>query len=234
MYSILKYYRELLDNIRVLEEKMVGNLPENNSVILIGKVNDTPIFSHEVFGEGFYTFNLSVLRLSDTYDVIPILISDRLLEPSKIQFGVPLKIEGQFRSYNSKESNDHKLLLSLFAREVEVLETIEDSRNPNSIELNGFICKKPVFRTTPSGREISDILLAVNRSYNKSDYLPCISWGRNARYTQSLKVGDNIKVWGRIQSRTYQKHLENGEVQNRVAYEISVAKLALVESEDIH
>jgi len=213
---------------------MLGNVTENNSVILIGKVNDTPIFSHEVFGEGFYTFNLSVLRLSDTYDTIPILISDRLLEPSKIVLSLQLKIEGQFRSYNSKDSTEHKLLLSVFAREVEVLSETEDARNPNQIELNGFICKKPIFRTTPSGREISDILLAVNRSYNKSDYLPCISWGRNARYTQSLKVGDNIKVWGRIQSREYQKHLENGEILTKIAYEISVSKLALVEPEESH
>ena len=212
---------------------MLGNMTDNNSVLLIGKVNDAPVFSHEVFGEGFYTFNLSVLRLSDTYDLIPILISDRLIETSEIVLGVHLKIEGQFRSYNSKDSSDHKLLLSVFAREVEILTNEEDTRNPNSIELNGFICKKPVFRTTPSGREISDILLAVNRSYNKSDYLPCISWGRNARYTQSLKVGDNIKVWGRIQSRSYQKHLENGEVITKVAFEISVSKLALIETENL-
>ncbi|MEI6131919.1 MAG: single-stranded DNA-binding protein [Bacillota bacterium] len=211
---------------------MLANVADNNTVTLIGKVNDSPIFSHEVFGEGFYTFNLSVLRLSDTFDNIPILISDRLLDPSKIELGIQLKIEGQFRSYNSKDSSDHKLLLSVFAREVEILGETEDNRNPNQIELNGFICKKPVFRTTPSGREISDILLAVNRSYNKSDYLPCISWGRNARYTQSLKVGDNIKVWGRIQSRTYQKHLENGEISTKIAYEISVSKLALIEIEN--
>ena len=211
---------------------MLGNLTDSNSVILIGKANDYPVFSHEVFGEGFYIFHFSVLRLSDCYDLIPILISDRLLVPSKIVPGLKLRIEGQFRSYNSKDSIEHKLLLSVFAREVEEITSEEDTKNPNSIELNGFICKKPVFRTTPSGREISDVLLAVNRSYNKSDYLPCISWGRNARYTQSLKVGDNIKVWGRIQSREYQKHKEDGEVFTKVAYEISVSKLVLIENSE--
>jgi len=212
---------------------MIGNLTENNSVVLIGKIKDSPLFSHEVFGENFYSVMLSVQRLSDSYDLIPVLISDRLISPSKVFPGMFIRVEGQFRSYNTKENTDHKLFLSVFAREIEELVDGPDSRNPNSIELNGFICKTPVYRTTPSGREISDVLLAVNRSYNKSDYLPCISWGRNARYTQSLKVGDNIKVWGRIQSREYQKHGENGEVFTRVAYEISVSKLALVEENDM-
>lgn len=204
---------------------MSGNVFENNLVTLAGKVEEAPVYSHEIYGEGFYSFQMSVLRLSDCYDFIPILVSERLVSPSDLVPGTRLKLEGQFRSYNNKDNSDHKLLLTVFAREVFLLsDDEEDPRNPNLIELNGFICKKPIFRTTPSGREISDMLLAVNRSYNKSDYIPCIAWGRNARYSESLKIGDNLKVWGRIQSREYQKKLETGVI-TKVAYEISVSKL---------
>lgn len=209
---------------------MSGNLFENNLVTMAGSVEEAPVFSHEIYGEGFYSFTLSVLRLSENYDFIPVLVSERLVSPSSLTPGVRLKIEGQFRSYNNKENSDHKLILTVFAREVILMdEDEEDPRNPNLIELNGFICKRPIFRTTPSGREIADILLAVNRSYNKSDYIPCIAWGRNARYSDKLNVGDNIKVWGRIQSRQYQKRYDDGQVVNKTAYEVSVSKLQLVE-----
>ncbi len=204
---------------------MVGNIIENNMVTISGKVASETEFSHEVYGEGFYYFMLDVPRLSDSYDRIPVTVSERLITKQKPDIGKVIEVEGQFRSYNSYNNEGSKLLLTVFAREITFLEGEKKIKNPNQIYLNGFVCKKPIYRTTPFGREITDLLLAVNRPYNKSDYIPCIAWGRNARYSESLAIGDNIKIWGRIQSREYQKKIEGGEALTKIAFEVSVSKM---------
>lgn len=207
---------------------MVGNIIENNMVTISGRVGSKMKFSHEVYGEGFYYFMLEVPRLSESFDFIPVTISERLVDKDKLEIGKFIEVEGQFRSYNSYNNESNRLILTVFVREVNFLVEGEKIKNPNQIYINGYICKKPIYRVTPFGREITDLLLAVNRPYNKSDYIPCIAWGRNARYSGSLNVGDNLKVWGRIQSREYQKKLENGEVMSKIAYEVSVSKMEVV------
>jgi len=204
---------------------MVGNVIENNVVTISGKVVSEVEYSHEVYGEGFYSFYLDVPRLSDSSDKISVTFSERLVPKSKLLPGVFLDIEGQFRSYNSYKSESNKLVLTVFAREIIFNDEEKRVKNPNQIFLNGYVCKNPIYRMTPFGREITDILVAVNRPYNKSDYIPCIAWGRNARYSQNLVVGENIKIWGRIQSREYQKKLESGESISKTAYEVSVSKM---------
>ena len=206
-------------------------LMENNKVFLKGEVISKPVFSHEVFGEGFYELNLNVRRLSDNYDIIPITVSERLLTDSKFEIGNIVAIKGQFRSYNKLVDNKSKLLLTVFVREI--IE-IDDSMNPNIIELNGFICKEPIYRTTPFKREICDVLLAVNRAYNKSDYLPCIAWGRNARFIKNIKVGQKVCIIGRIQSREYQKRINDNESLIKTAYEISISKIRLEDEKGEH
>lgn len=212
---------------------MVGNIIENNMVTVSGKVGSNIDFSHEVYGEGFYTFKLAVPRLSESSDNIPVTISERLITNIKLEIGDIVTIEGQFRSYNSYGSGGNRLLLTIFAREIHFIDDEKKIRNPNQIYLNGFLCKRPVYRTTPFGREIADILLAINRQYNKSDYIPCIAWGRNARYSEALETGDNLKIWGRIQSRTYQKRFESGEAITRVAYEVSITKMEICKEEQL-
>ena len=203
----------------------------NNVVELRGTVITEPEFSHEVFGEGFYDAMLSVKRLSEQTDEIPITISERLLEDREIRVGDEISIEGQFRSYNKIIDEHSKLMLTVFVRD---FVDNQDESNPNQIEITGYICKTPIYRMTPFKREICDVLLAVNRAYNKSDYIPCITWGRNARYVRNLEVGTKIAIVGRVQSRVYQKTQENGEVEDRVAYEVSVCKITelSVSSED--
>ena len=211
---------------------MSNSILENNTVTIVGKVISKPEFSHEVYGEGFYTFYLEVPRLSDISDVLPITVSERLLKNIDFKEGAFFEIEGQFRSYNSFQSESNKLLLNIFTRDIKPVEDISTIKNPNQIFLNGFICKRPIYRTTPFGREITDMLLAINRQYNKSDYIPCIAWGRNARYLEGVTVGENLKVWGRVQSRSYQKKTENGEAIEKVAYEVSVVKLEIVKKSE--
>ncbi len=205
--------------------QMEGTL-ENNSVIISGKIVEECIFSHEVYGEGFYVFKISSERLSDNEDILPITISERLIDKEELKLGRVALISGQLRSYNNYSNKKNKLILTIFARDVSIISS-EENKNPNQIYLNGFICKKPIYRKTPFGREIADILVAVNRAYNKSDYIPCIAWGRNARYTVNLEVGANIKIWGRIQSRSYQKKIGE-QIENRVAYEVSISKIEVV------
>mgnify|MGYP000282741358 FL=1 len=202
---------------------------ENNCVSISGKVIASPEFSHEVYGEGFYITYVQVPRLSEANDELPVIFSERLVNPELVKVGLYLSVDGQFRSYNNySNKGGRKLMLMVFARELEIHEEEVTNKNPNQIYLNGFVCRKPIYRTTPFGREIADILLAVNRAYNKSDYIPCIAWGRNARYASTLEVGDNLKIWGRIQSRVYQKKLSEDQVEERVAYEISVSKMEVV------
>ena len=200
----------------------------NNKVYLRGKIVSEPVFSHEVFDEKFYEFNLEVPRLSDSFDTIPVTISERLID-KRIMVGNVLTITGQFRSYNKQLDGKSKLVLTVFVREI--LDN-DEQENPNLIELNGFICKEPVFRTTPFKREISDVLLAVNRAYNKSDYIPCIAWGRNARFVKDMKVGEPLNIVGRIQSRVYQKRLSDDIVETKSAYEISIIKLLATDNKN--
>lgn len=194
----------------------------NNKLQLIGEVVKEPVYTHEVFGEGFYETALSVPRLSQLRDIIPITVSDRLLMRHSVKVGDKLNVVGQFRSYNKVDGAKSRLLLTAFVRDI--LEEDENA-NSNSIEITGFICKPPVYRTTPFKREICDVLIAVNRAYNKSDYIPCIMWGRNARFVQNMQVGDKLTVTGRVQSRTYVKNLSPDEAEERVAYEVSVSKI---------
>lgn len=208
---------------------MVEHILQNNEVLLIGKVVSDMRFSHKVYGEGFYTFDLEVPRLSDSYDILPVTISERLLPTLGNIQGKIIETVGQFRSYNQYEEGKNRLILTVFILEAKEVSEQELLKNKNYIYLNGYVCKDPVYRTTPFGREITDILLAVNRSYHKSDYIPCITWGRNARFAESLKVGDHIQVWGRIQSRIYQKKLETGETTTKIAYEISIGKMEVTE-----
>ena len=194
----------------------------SNRVTLAGTIVSEPEFSHEIFGEGFYEFRLSVLRLSMQTDVLPVTISERLMDEVSINVGEKITINGQFRSYNKLDNNRSRLMLTVFARSVS---EYDEESNPNIIELEGFICKQPMYRTTPFKREICDLLVAVNRAYNKSDYIPCIAWGRNARYVNSLEVGDRITLCGRIQSRDYQKLTANGEYVIKTAYEVSISRI---------
>ncbi|EFG90142.1 single-strand binding family protein [Clostridium carboxidivorans P7] len=202
---------------------MMENSMLNNKIYLEGKVISELQFSHEMYGEGFYTFYMEVSRLSDAKDELFITVSERLIGGMDIKVGTELMIEGQLRSYNKFMDGSNRLILTVFARNIYYCE--EKSKNPNQIYLDGFICKEPVYRTTPFGREISDILLAVNRAYNKSDYIPTIAWGRNSRFCKTLKVGDNIKVWGRLQSREYQKKVSDTETIKKIAYEVSISKM---------
>ena len=194
---------------------------ENNKVYLSGTVADSPEFSHEVMGEGFYDLTLDVQRLSGQADRIPLTISERLMGDVSLETGEKIGVYGQLRSYNKVVGERSKLVLKVFVREL----GIGDDQNPNYIEIEGFVCKPTVYRTTPFGREICDVLLAVNRAYNKSDYIPCIAWGRNARYDQSFGVGDKVLISGRIQSREYQKALDDGSYESRTAYEVSINKI---------
>ena len=198
----------------------------NNQVEVAGEIISTFEYSHEIFGEGFYMVKLLVNRLSEATDEIPLMISERLVDVTKDCRGKYLRAFGQFRSYNKHEENHNHLILSVFVRDLEFLDSMEDVK-PNQIQLDGFICKQPVYRMTPLGREICDILVAVNRSYGKSDYIPCICWGRNARFAGSLEIGARIELVGRIQSREYQKRISEFEVVKRTAYEVSVNKLEM-------
>jgi single-stranded DNA-binding protein len=202
----------------------------NNKIYLEGKVVSELEFSHEMYGEGFYNFNFEVSRLSDATDILIITVSERLITGMNVNIGSELIIEGQLRSYNKFVDGANRLILTVFARDVRELK--ERSKNPNQIFLDGFICKAPVYRTTPFGREIADMLLAVNRLYNKSDYIPTIAWGRNSRFCRSLEVGDNIRIWGRLQSREYQKKVNEADVVKKIAYEVSISKMERVTDEN--
>ena len=204
---------------------MTDKILDNNQVSIAGEVMTDFEYSHEVFGEGFYVVKVRVERLSESYDVIPVMVSERLLDVKEDYKGKYIEAIGQFRSYNRHEENRNRLVLSVFAREVKICDRDYISAKPNYIFLDGYICKAPIYRKTPLGREIADLLLAVNRPYGKSDYIPCICWGRNARFAEKFNVGEHIQIWGRIQSREYQKKINETEVEKRVAYEVSVSKL---------
>lgn len=211
---------------------------ENNHIVLVGKVTSDKRFSHEIYGEKFYVFDLSVPRLSGNSDIIPVTISERLMVNGELPLNTKVTVEGQFRSYNSYGEGRNRLVLTVFAKNVTLLEDQENEVEAkkdfisNEVTLIGYICKKPIYRQTPFGREISDILLAVNRAYNKSDYIPCIAWGRTARFCENLAVGTELRVIGRVQSREYEKKYEDGTVEKRIAYEVSVSNLEINNKED--
>ena len=236
---------------------MDTNYLENNYLTLVGKVASDKKFSHEIYGERFYSFDLCIPRLSGSADIIPVTASERLFTDEMLQDGTKLLIKGQFRSYNSYENERNKLILTVFAKDIEEVkedeeevetENVEETENvdseearkeafkkdyiTNEVVLIGYICKKPVYRQTPFGREIADLLLAVNRAYNKSDYIPSIAWGRNARFCQNLEVGTEVKIVGRVQSRNYEKKLEDGTVLKKVAYEVSIGSLEVVKESE--
>ena len=208
---------------------MADKIIENNQVSIVGEIVSDFVFSHEVFGEGFYMVDVSVKRLSSSADRIPVMISERLIDVTQDYKGEFIQVTGQFRSYNRHEEKKNRLVLSVFAREVYFVEEEDDKVKSNQIFLDGYICKPPIYRKTPLGREIADMLIAVNRPYGKSDYIPCISWGRNARFTSGFEVGGHVQVWGRIQSREYVKKLEGEVTERRTAYEVSVSKLEYLE-----
>lgn len=210
---------------------MTDKVIENNQVTIMGEIVSDFSFSHEIFGEGFYLVDIRVKRLSESYDEIPLMVSERLLDVKADYKGMYVSVNGQFRSYNRHEERKNRLVLSVFAREIAFVDEVEESAKSNQIYLDGYICKEPIYRKTPLGREIADVLLAVNRPYGKSDYIPCICWGRNARYANQFKVGERCAIWGRIQSREYMKKLSETEIEKRVAFEVSVSKLELMEEE---
>lgn len=215
----------LTENTKVLE---------NNMVNLTGEIVSEKRYSHEVYGEKFCIYDLAVARLSGENDLIPLTISERLINLDELNIGTKVTVEGQFRSYNKHEENKNRLILSVFVRSIEILTEEDYNKNDNSIKLDGSVCKKPNYRKTPLGREITDLLIAVNRPYGKSDYIPCIVWGRNARYSSGIEVGSRVQISGRIQSRTYKKKISETETEDRIAYEVSVSKIETVfeETED--
>ena len=202
---------------------------ENNQLTLCGVIETAPVLDHEVFGENFYRMDVSVPRLSGAQDILPVTISERLMN-SQVTPGVRVGITGQLRSYNKVMGGSGRLLLTAFAQH---LLAPDETENPNIIRLTGAICKPPSFRTTPFGREITDLMLAVNRAFGKSDYIPCIAWGRTARYAAGLNVGDKLEVQGRFQSREYQKQMPDGTVMTRVAYEVSLSRLTCLKEEPV-
>ena len=201
----------------------MNELENNNIVKVSGEITKEPIFSHEMYGEGFYEFSIKIKRLSNIFDIIPVTISERLMQDISLNIGDRVRFVGQYRSYNKLVNDKSKLCLTIFVREF-----VDDCQyDENEVEMTGFVCKNPIYRTTPFNREICDVLIAVNRSYNKSDYIPCIAWGRNARYVKNFKIGDKVSMSGRIQSRVYQKKLDSGEIVLKTAYEVSLNKVCL-------
>ena len=202
---------------------MSFELCNNNKVYLYGKIVSEPEFSHEIYGEKFFDINIEVPRLSMQSDIIPVTISERLYDASVMGINNFVALKGQFRSYNKLIDGHSKLMLTVFVREVCERDL---SLSDNVVEIVGYVCKPPVFRTTPFRREICDVLLAVNRAYNKSDYLPCIAWGRNARFVSELGVGQKVFMTGRIQSRQYQKKIDDKTAETRTAFEISISQIS--------
>ena len=222
---------------------MDTNYLENNYLTLVGEVTGEKRYSHEIYGEKFYVFDLSIARLSGNADIIPITVSERLVNDETLAIGKKLLVKGQFRSYNSYENERNRLILTVFAKDIVELEEneveeenelVKKDQITNEVVLIGYICKKPIYRQTPFGREIADILLAVNRAYNKSDYIPSIAWGRNARFCQNIEVGTQVKIVGRVQSRTYEKKFEDGTSETRIAYEVSIGSLEVINQDDMN
>ena len=227
--SILR--NKMNENVHVKKGEyiMTDKMFENNQVAMTGEIVTGFQFSHEVLGEGFYTAEMAVNRLSNYADYIPLMVSERLVDTQQDYTGQLVRVSGQFRSSNRHEEKKNRLVLSVFVREWEFADEIGENEKTNQIFLDGYVCKEPVYRKTPLGREIADLLIAVNRSYGKSDYIPCICWGRNARFASGFEVGSHIQVLGRIQSREYVKRISEEETEHRIAYEVSVSKVDFLE-----
>jgi len=209
---------------------MVVMKGDTNIVNLCGELEDNLEFSHEIFGEKFYNAKIKINRLSDSSDILPMTVSERLIQELDFEKNKHVNVIGQLRSYNKNVGEKNKLILTVFVREIKPID--EENKDPNSIYLDGYICKRPTYRKTPLGREITDLLVAINRPYNKSDYIPSIVWGRNAKFARNLKVGDRIQMWGRIQSREYEKKIDEETIVKKVAYEVSVSKIKKVEEDE--
>lgn len=207
----------------------MNKLIENNNVELVGEIVSDFSFSHKTFGEGFYIAEIAVERLSETLDYIPLLISERLIDVNSDYTGKTIHVKGQFRSFNLHEGEKNHLVLSVFVMELELLDDVDDGIKTNQIFLDGYICKDIIYRATPLGREVADLLLAVNRSYGKTDYIPCIVWGRNARFVSRLEVGGHIQIFGRIQSREYTKKISETETEKHIAYEVSASRIEVID-----
>ncbi|HBG0708235.1 single-stranded DNA-binding protein [Clostridioides difficile] len=202
---------------------MIAVKDENNVVNLRGELDNKLEFSHEIFGEKFYNMKIKINRLSDSFDILPMTVSERLLQDIDLDKQNLVNVVGQLRSYNKTLNNKNRLVLTVFVREIKSID--EENKDPNSIFLDGYVCKEPVYRKTPLGRKITDLLVAINRPYNKSDYIPSIVWGRNAKFAKNLKVGDRIQLWGRVQSREYEKKIDENNVVKKMAYEVSISKI---------
>lgn len=202
---------------------MIAVKDENNVVNLRGELDNKLEFSHEIFGEKFYNMKIKINRLSDSFDILPMTVSERLLQDIDLDKQNLVNVVGQLESYNKTLNNKNRLVLTVFVREIKSID--EENKDPNSIFLDGYVCKEPVYRKTPLGREITDLLVAINRPYNKSDYIPSIVWGRNAKFAKNLKVGDRIQLWGRVQSREYEKKIDENNVVKKMAYEVSISKI---------
>lgn len=198
-----------------------------NKVELIGEISTDFTFSHKTYGENFYSFIIKVKRLSNIYDSAIVTVTEKLTEACEYKVGDIVAVKGQYRSYNNYSGVGNRLILTVFAKEMSLFSDETEYENSNYIYLNGFVCKEPVFRTTPFGREITDLLIAVNRTYNKSDYIPCIAWGCNARLCSGIPVGSNVVITGRIQSREYQKKIDETKTVTKTAYEVSVSHIEL-------
>ena len=208
----------------------MNKLSENNQVTVSGEIVSKFKFNHEVYGEKFYLVEVDIPRTSGYVDRLPVMVSDRLVEVNRDLRGLKVVVKGQYRSYNKQDEHKKRLLLSVFATKVEFTDEALTGRESNSICLEGTICKEPVYRETPLGREITDLLIAVKRDYGKSDYIPCICWGRTARFASGLEVGEKCAVKGRIQSRFYTKRLPDGSAEDRVAYEVSLSRVEVLKN----
>ena len=204
-------------------------LNQNNAVKISGEIVSDFTYDHEMYGEGFYKVFVQVTRISGNLDTIPVMVSDRIIDVNKNLTGEMVAIEGEFRSYNKHLLGANKLLLFVLCKKIEI---VKYCMNEDEIFLRGFICKNPIYRKTPFKREISDLLIAVNRYYGKSEYIPCICWGRNARYAAGFEIGDEIVIRGRIQSRTYEKKISDTEFETRTAYEVSANMIEKIGGEN--
>lgn len=212
---------------------MEQEIRKNNRATIVGKPKSDFVYSHTVYGEQFYELKMAVKRFSGIEDEVLVLVSERMVDVSQpLDAEQYIWVEGGYRSHNSHESTRSRLILTLFAQKFEIASEIPEGGKNNRIALDGYVCKEPIYRKTPLGREIADVLIAVNRNYGKSDYIPCIFWGRNARFASKFEIGSHIQIEGRIQSREYVKKLSETEAERRIAYEVSVGKIIPFASEE--
>ena len=209
-----------------MEERM-----KNNKATFSGEIISEFEYSHEVLGEKFYTSVLSVRRKSGVSDNIPFMVSERLVDVAELWTGQIVMLSGQIRSHNNRNGDKHKLVLFVFVREISLLYEHE-KYDSNNVVIDGYICKEPIYRRTPLGREITDVIFAVNRVYAKTDYVPSVFWGRSAKFIGCLDVGTRIKAAGRLQSREYIKKHDDGTEETKTAYEFSVSTFEVIEEEE--